>query len=157
MNFKLTEKERYKILTFIENHLLFVENTFMLNKFRDIIKYDNIPDLAISTIEQREFLERKQGPYVYMVNWTPVGFRFMLINQNDECENFTDEDELQNNFNTYRASFYDKNINKLYTYEELLQIRPFTLLFMNTGIGTSIRIVCNATDESENVTEYNKW
>lgn len=157
MDFKLAEKERQRILTFIENHLLFVENAFMFNKFRDAIKYDSIPDLPIITETQKDFINTNLGPYIYMVNWTPVGFRYMVINQLDECENFTNEASLENWYKIHKDSFYDKDKKHLYTYEELMQIRPFTLLFMNTGIGTQVRIVCNATNESKNVTDYNIW
>ena len=37
-----------------------------------------------------------------------------------------------------------------------MQIRPFTLLFINNGIGQCVRIICNATDESEDITDYEK-
>ena len=155
--FKLTENEQQQLLTFIENNLIFIENTFLLNNFRNIIKYNIIPEITNINEEQQKFLENKKGPYIYMVNWTPVGFRYMIINQLDECENFTDEQALEMCYNTHKDLYYDKSCDKMYTYNELLQIRPFTLLFIESCIGRGIRVVCNATNESKDITDYKKW
>lgn len=155
--FKLTENEQQQLLAFIENNLLFIENTFLLNNFRNIIKHNIIPEITNINEEQQKFIENKKGPYIYMVNWTPVGFRYMIINQLDECKNFTDEHALEMCYNTHKELYYDKTRNKTYTYNELLQIRPFTLLFMETGIGRGLRVVCNATNESKDITDYKKW
>lgn len=157
VQFDLTEKEIEKALIFIEHHLLFVDNLFRIDQLRKDIEMNNIPDMSISTEAQRNFMDKKQGPYIYMVNWTPAGYRYMVINQFDECENFTDESYLNMMYNTHsRSWYYDHDRQKHYTFNELMQIRPFTLLFINNGIGQCIRIVCNATDESENITDYEK-
>ena len=123
MDFKLVEKERQRILTFIENHLLFVENHFMLNKFRDAIKYDSIPDLTVTTEAQKAFMDTKMGPYIYMVNWTPVGFRYMVINQLDECEDFTNETSLENwyNIQSYTIGILYGNLYQRYIIQVQIQ------------------------------------
>ena len=156
IKFDLTEKEIQKALIFIENHLLFVENPFEINNFRNDIKMNIIPDMSISTDEQQKFMDNNKGPYIYMVNWTPVGYRYMVINQLDECENFTDEKYMGMMYSQHRTWFYDRDRNIQYTLNELMQIRPFTLLFINNGIGQCVRIICNATDESEDITDYEK-
>jgi hypothetical protein len=65
---------------------------------------------------------------------------------------------LENCYKSHKDMYYDKTNNKNYTYEELLNISPFSLMYINGGgIGIAKKIICNSTNESEIITDYGTW
>lgn len=163
MNFKLTDLEKKRILHFIEQHLLFVEDTYLINSFRNIIKHDLIPDFSNISAkykcgEDGKYLP-ESSPGTYIITWTPVGFKSTyVISFSDLSVDGTDYNMLENCYKSHKDMYYDKTNNKSYTYEELLNISPFSLMYINGGgIGIAKRIICNSTNESENITDYDVW
>ena len=148
-NFKLTELEKKRALIFIENQLLTIQNTYAINSIRNIIQHNIIPDDCI----------QPESDICYILKWTPIGFICKAIyhKQYGLTKDLTDYEKLQMCYKTHPDMYVDKNTDKKYTFEELVNMCPFTFAFIDVpGLGTSIKIINNETHESQLITDFGK-
>ena len=151
-HFKLTDKQRKDILDFIYKYNY---EEISINTLKILIGY-NLLYHSLETYTNDIDKYKADNIHIrdFIFKWTPLGFK-IFIYLNEEYIDITNYENLKK---IYKTRAYVNDYYKEHTYDELINNEVFTIILSyGSGIGISLNITNNKTEDTLDISDYSKW
>lgn len=152
-HFKLSDKQRKDILDFINSYNY--EDITSINTLKEIINHNLLyHSLEIYTNDIDKYKSDDIHIRDFIFTWTAIGFKISVY-LNKEYIDITNYENLKKIYKTRAYILPDYN---KHTYDELANNDIFTIILSyGSGIGISLNITNNKTEDTLDISDYSKW